>query len=49
VFVIQVQLEVQWTAVACGRTRDQVEMTQAARQFLNLHGYAPLRPRSLNF
>ncbi|XP_032454573.1 transcription factor MYB3R-3 isoform X10 [Nasonia vitripennis] len=43
------QLEVQWTAVACGRTRDQVEMTQAARQFLSIHGYTPLRPRSLNF
>ncbi|XP_031782648.1 transcriptional activator Myb isoform X3 [Nasonia vitripennis] len=45
----KMQLEVQWTAVACGRTRDQVEMTQAARQFLSIHGYTPLRPRSLNF
>ncbi|XP_018311829.1 myb protein isoform X2 [Mycetomoellerius zeteki] len=43
------QLEAQWVTVACGRTRDQLEMTRAARRFLSNHGYLPLRPRSLNF
>ncbi|XP_029172647.1 myb protein-like isoform X2 [Nylanderia fulva] len=43
------QLEPQWATVACGRTRDQLEMTRAARRFLSSHGYLPLRPRSLNF
>ncbi|XP_071553664.1 myb protein isoform X3 [Temnothorax nylanderi] len=43
------QLEAQWIAVACGRTRDQLDMTRAARRFLSNHGYVPLRPRSLNF
>ncbi|KYN14706.1 Transcriptional activator Myb [Trachymyrmex cornetzi] len=43
------QLEAQWITVACGRTRDQLDMTRAARRFLNNHGYLPLRPRSLNF
>ncbi|XP_033197559.1 transcriptional activator Myb isoform X3 [Bombus vosnesenskii] len=46
---IKLQLEAQWTTVACGRTRDQLEMTRAARRFLSSHGYLPLRPRSLNF
>ncbi|XP_011698284.1 PREDICTED: myb protein isoform X2 [Wasmannia auropunctata] len=46
---IKTQLEAQWIAVACGRTRDQIEMTRAARRFLSNHGYLPLRPRSLNF
>ncbi|XP_067204827.1 myb protein isoform X2 [Linepithema humile] len=41
-------LETQWTTVACGRTRDQIEMTRAARFFLSSHGF-PLRPRYLNF
>ncbi|XP_043520971.1 myb protein isoform X1 [Frieseomelitta varia] len=45
----KLQLEAQWTTVACGRTRDQLEMTRAARRFLSNHGYLPLRPRSLNF
>ncbi|XP_076386354.1 proto-oncogene like protein Myb isoform X1 [Megachile rotundata] len=45
----KLHLEAQWTTVACGRTRDQLEMTQAARRFLSSHGYLPLRPRSLNF
>ncbi|KAL7289822.1 hypothetical protein TKK_0016221 [Trichogramma kaykai] len=45
----KMNFEVQWVAVACGRTQDQLDMTQAARNFLNLHGYTPLRPRSLNF
>ncbi|KAG7211371.1 hypothetical protein KM043_010660 [Ampulex compressa] len=45
----KLQLEPQWATVACGRTRDQLEMTRAARKFLNSHGYLPLRPRSLNF
>ncbi|XP_076171527.1 proto-oncogene like protein Myb isoform X2 [Ptiloglossa arizonensis] len=45
----KLQLEAQWTTVACGRTRDQLEMTRAARRFLSSHGYLPLRPRSLNF
>ncbi|XP_070149694.1 myb protein isoform X1 [Polyergus mexicanus] len=45
----KLQLEPQWTTVACGRTRDQLEMTRAARRFLSSHGYLPLRPRSLNF
>ncbi|XP_077257203.1 proto-oncogene like protein Myb isoform X1 [Temnothorax americanus] len=43
------QLEAQWMTVACGRTRDQLDMTRAARRFLSNHGYVPLRPRSLNF
>ncbi|XP_011642017.1 myb protein isoform X1 [Pogonomyrmex barbatus] len=46
---IKAQLEAQWVTVACGRTRDQLEMTRAARRFLSSHGYLPLRPRSLNF
>ncbi|XP_006569655.2 myb protein isoform X4 [Apis mellifera] len=45
----KVHLEAQWATVACGRTRDQLEMTRAARRFLSSHGYLPLRPRSLNF
>ncbi|XP_020295281.1 myb protein isoform X2 [Pseudomyrmex gracilis] len=45
----KLKLEAQWTTVACGRTRDQLEMTRAARRFLNNHGFLPLRPRSLNF
>ncbi|XP_076764602.1 proto-oncogene like protein Myb isoform X2 [Xylocopa sonorina] len=45
----KLQLEAQWITVACGRTRDQLEMTRAARRFLSSHGYLPLRPRSLNF
>ncbi|XP_017753264.1 PREDICTED: transcriptional activator Myb isoform X2 [Eufriesea mexicana] len=45
----KLHLEAQWTTVACGRTRDQLEMTRAARRFLSSHGYLPLRPRSLNF
>ncbi|XP_066589684.1 transcriptional activator Myb isoform X2 [Prorops nasuta] len=45
----KVQLEAQWTTVACGRTRDQVEMTRAARRFLRAYGFSPLRPRTLNF
>ncbi|XP_057321397.1 myb-related protein B isoform X1 [Microplitis mediator] len=45
----KVQLEAQWTMVACGRTQDQLEMTRAARQFLDFHGLPALRPRSLNF
>ncbi|XP_076623299.1 proto-oncogene like protein Myb isoform X2 [Colletes latitarsis] len=47
--VKRAKLEAQWTMVACGRTRDQLEMTRAARRFLSSHGYLPLRPRSLNF
>lgn len=43
------QLEAQWITVACGRTRDQLDMTRAARRFLSNHGWLPLRPRSLNF
>ncbi|XP_078041418.1 proto-oncogene like protein Myb isoform X2 [Augochlora pura] len=45
----KLQLEAQWTTVACGRTRDQLDMTLAARRFLSSHGYLPLRPRFLNF
>ncbi|XP_032667141.1 transcriptional activator Myb isoform X2 [Odontomachus brunneus] len=45
----KLQLEAQWTTVACGRTRDQIDMTRAARRFLSIHGFLPLRPRSLNF
>ncbi|XP_044585661.1 myb protein isoform X1 [Cotesia glomerata] len=45
----KLQLEAQWTMVACGRTNDQIEMTRAARQFLDSHGLPALRPRSLNF
>ncbi|XP_014484302.1 PREDICTED: transcriptional activator Myb isoform X2 [Dinoponera quadriceps] len=45
----KLHLEAQWTTVACGRTRDQLDMTRAARRFLSIHGFLPLRPRSLNF
>ncbi|XP_047350255.1 myb protein isoform X3 [Vespa velutina] len=45
----KLHLETQWATVACGRTRDQLEMTRAARRFLSNHGFLPLRPRSLNF
>lgn len=41
-------LEDQWTMVACGGTQDQLEMTNAARNFLNSY-VTTLRPRSLNF
>nr|XP_046484067.1 myb protein isoform X1 [Neodiprion pinetum]XP_046484068.1 myb protein isoform X1 [Neodiprion pinetum] len=43
------KLEIQWTTVACGQTQDQIEMTKAARRFLNNNGSFALRPRSLNF
>ncbi|XP_033221531.1 transcriptional activator Myb isoform X2 [Belonocnema kinseyi] len=46
---IRAKLEVQWSRVACGQTRDQLEMTRAARQFLGIHGFLTLRPRSLKF
>ncbi|XP_035725967.1 myb protein-like isoform X2 [Vespa mandarinia] len=46
---VKLHLETQWATVACGRTRDQLEMTRAARRFLSNHGFLPLRPRSLNF
>ncbi|XP_034940671.1 transcriptional activator Myb [Chelonus insularis] len=45
----KLQLEAQWTMVACGRTEDQLEMTRAARKFLGSYGLSVLRPRSLNF
>ncbi|RLU27605.1 hypothetical protein DMN91_001409 [Ooceraea biroi] len=44
-----VQMDTQWMTIVCGRTRDQLEMTHAARRFLSSQGYLPLRPRSLNF
>ncbi|KAK0086526.1 hypothetical protein PV325_003045 [Microctonus aethiopoides] len=45
----KLQLEAQWTMVACGGTQDQLEMTRAARNFLTASGIPALRPRSLNF
>lgn len=45
----KLHLEAQWATVACGRTRDQLEMTCAAWRYLSDHGLLPLRPRSLNF
>ncbi|KAH0948440.1 hypothetical protein HN011_008760, partial [Eciton burchellii] len=48
-YIKSVQMDAQWITIACGRTRDQLEMTRAARRFLSSQGYLPLRPRSLNF
>ncbi|XP_012276187.1 myb-related protein B isoform X2 [Orussus abietinus] len=45
----KVQLEAQWAIIAFGRTRDQIEMTRAARHFLCANGLLALKPRSLNF
>ncbi|KAK9891153.1 hypothetical protein WA026_013470, partial [Henosepilachna vigintioctopunctata] len=35
-----------WLEIACGRTRDQIELTEKVHQFSDTTG---LKPRSLNF
>lgn len=40
------QLDYRWAIVACGRTQDQLDMTEKAHKFLKTTG---LKPRSLNF
>ncbi|KAG5894946.1 hypothetical protein JTB14_023295 [Gonioctena quinquepunctata] len=40
------KLDYLWAMVACGRTRDQLELTEQAHLFLKTKG---LKPRSLNF
>ena len=40
------QIEKMWAMVACGRTQDQIDLTERARNFLKTTG---LKPRSLNF
>ncbi|XP_065167067.1 myb protein-like isoform X2 [Atheta coriaria] len=42
------KLDVMWTMVACGRTKDQIDLTEKARRFLNCKTTG-LKPRSLNF
>ncbi|XP_046999231.1 myb-related protein B isoform X2 [Schistocerca americana] len=39
------KLDVRWEMVACGRTRDQLELTEQAHRYLN---QSALQPRSLN-
>merc|ERR1712223_244865 len=38
------KLDVRWNMIACGKTRPTLEMTEQARQYLNI----PLKPRSLD-
>ncbi|GJQ80225.1 putative RNA polymerase II transcription regulator recruiting protein [Trypoxylus dichotomus] len=40
------KLETSWTKIACGRTEDQMDLTEKARRFLRSTG---LKPRSLAF
>ncbi|KAK9688228.1 C-myb, C-terminal [Popillia japonica] len=40
------KLETSWTKIACGRTEDQMDLTEKARRFLRSSG---LKPRSLTF
>ncbi|XP_063905228.1 myb-related protein B-like isoform X3 [Zophobas morio] len=40
------KIEKMWAMVACGRTQDQIDLTERARNFLKTTG---LKPRSLNF
>ncbi|KAJ8925566.1 hypothetical protein NQ315_009406 [Exocentrus adspersus] len=40
------KLDYLWAMVACGRTQDQLDLTEKARRFLKTTG---LKPRSLNF
>lgn len=40
------QLDYLWAMVACGRTQDQLDLTEKAHKFLKTSG---LKPRSLNF
>lgn len=40
------QLDKKWATVACGRTRDQLELTEKAHRFLKASEF---KPRSLNF
>ncbi|EEB18542.1 hypothetical protein Phum_PHUM518540 [Pediculus humanus corporis] len=39
------KLDVRWEMVACGKTEDQLELTEQARVLLNL---SALKPRSFN-
>ncbi|XP_017784184.1 PREDICTED: myb-related protein B isoform X1 [Nicrophorus vespilloides] len=43
------KLGVRWMMVACGQTKDQLELTEKAKQFLNSRTSGGLKPRSLNF
>jgi hypothetical protein len=40
------KMEKMWTMVACGRTQNQIDLTEKAHNFLRTSG---LKPRSLNF
>lgn len=42
---ISFQLDVRWEMVACGKTQDQIELTEQAHKYLN---QTALQPRSLN-
>lgn len=39
-------MEEAWAKIACGRTPDQLDLTEMAHDFLQSYG---LRPRSLKF
>ncbi|XP_057660598.1 myb-related protein A isoform X11 [Diorhabda carinulata] len=43
---VMVTLDYLWVMVACGRTQDQLDLTEQAHKFLKTSG---LKPRSLNF
>ncbi|CAG9829327.1 unnamed protein product [Diabrotica balteata] len=40
------KLDYLWVMIACGQTKDQLELTEQAHKFLKTSG---LKPRSLNF
>jgi hypothetical protein len=40
------QLDVRWEMVACGKTQDQLELTEQAHKLLSMT--TTLKPRSLN-
>ncbi|XP_045468555.1 transcriptional activator Myb isoform X1 [Harmonia axyridis] len=40
------KIDEQWLEIACGRTKDQIELTEKAHEFLNTSN---IKPRSLNF
>ncbi|XP_072378636.1 myb-related protein B isoform X5 [Diabrotica undecimpunctata] len=43
---VMVTLDYLWVMIACGQTKDQLELTEQAHKFLKTSG---LKPRSLNF
>lgn len=45
-FFFPLQLDVEWEMVACGQTKDQLELTKMAHRYLKDNA---LKPRSLNF